>query len=100
MTPTPATVGDRSGPWALWAGWGLFALLLLLALPLFLCLPLTPDVLLYDICARNVLQGGVHYRNVCENNMPGVVWFQSCVCGLKLDVSTRSAYRLRTPACR
>jgi hypothetical protein len=38
------------------------ALLLLAAcVPLFVCMPLTPDTILYDLCARNVMRGGVPY---------------------------------------
>jgi hypothetical protein len=37
-------------------------------------MPLWTDVTLYDICAGNVLDGGVHYRDVFDNNFPGIVW--------------------------
>jgi len=50
------------------------ALLLALALPLFLCMPLTPDATLYDLCVRNLQRGGVHYRDVFDTNLPGMVW--------------------------
>jgi hypothetical protein len=37
-------------------------------------MPLWCDVSLYDVAARNVMNGGVHYRDVFDTNMPGVVW--------------------------
>jgi hypothetical protein len=55
------------------------ATLLVVNLPLFLCMPLAPDVNLYDLCARNVLRGGVHYRDVFDNNLPGIVWIHAVV---------------------
>jgi hypothetical protein len=29
---------------------------------------------MYDLCARRVLAGDVHYRDLLENNFPGIVW--------------------------
>src|SRR4051812_35280971 len=70
---------------ALWnsarLGWVCLALLLLLGLPLFLRKPLWCDVTLYDVAARNLLQGGIHYRDVFDTNMPGVVWIHALVRG-------------------
>jgi hypothetical protein len=59
----------------------LAALVLLLAvnLPLFLCMPLWPDVSFYDLCARNLLDGGVHYRDIFETNLPGMVWLHTLI---------------------
>ncbi|MBV9125404.1 MAG: hypothetical protein JO112_18770, partial [Planctomycetes bacterium] len=51
-------------------------------LPLFLCLPLWYDPVHYDICARTVLRGGVMYRDVFDNNLPGVIWVHMVVRGL------------------
>jgi hypothetical protein len=65
--------------WAVWLGWGSLLALLVGALPLFLRMPLTPDVYFYDVCARNVLQGGVHYREVFDTNLPGMVWLHMAV---------------------
>jgi hypothetical protein len=59
--------------------WICLGALLLLGLPLFLCMPLWCDVTLYDVAARNVLNGGVHYRDVFDTNMPGVVWIHALV---------------------
>lgn len=50
-------------------------LVVLIALtPLFVSLPLTSDVVLYDLQARCVLDGGVAYRDVFETNLPGMIW--------------------------
>ena len=54
--------------------WGVLALLLAVNVPLFLCMPLTDDTTLYDLQARNLMQGGVMYRDIFEPNLPGVVW--------------------------
>ncbi len=66
------------GTLALWHSerfaWICLALLLILGLPLFVCMPLWCDVTLYDVAARNVMDGGVHYRDVFDTNMPEVVW--------------------------
>jgi hypothetical protein len=69
---------DGHKPWLL-VGLVALAALLLLNLPLFLCMPLATDVSLYDFCARNVLRGGVHYRDVFENNFPGIVWLHAVI---------------------
>jgi hypothetical protein len=37
-------------------------------------MPLWADVTLYDLAARNVLRGGVAYRDVFDTNLPGMVW--------------------------
>jgi hypothetical protein len=55
------------------AGIVLFALLLA-AVPLFLRMPVWCDVTHYDLAARNVLRGGVHYRDVFDTNLPGMLW--------------------------
>jgi hypothetical protein len=68
---------------ALWkserAGWICLAVLLLLGLPLFVRMPLWCDVSLYDVAAWNVSSGGVHYRDVFDTNMPGVIWIHVLV---------------------
>jgi hypothetical protein len=48
--------------------------LLVAYLPLFLCMPLYNDVTYHDVCARNVLAGGVHYRDIFDTNVPGIIW--------------------------
>jgi hypothetical protein len=47
---------------------------LLVGLPLYLRMPLWGDLTLYDAAARNMLQGGVHYRDVFDTNLPGIAW--------------------------
>ncbi len=65
--------------WPVW--WPLLALgvLLLVNVPLFVHMPLWPDATLYDLCARNILQGGAHYRDVFDNNLPGIVWLHAAI---------------------
>lgn len=55
-------------------GWLVAAGLLAVGGPLFVCMPPWIDVTLYDVAARNVLRGGVHYRDVFDTNFPGMVW--------------------------
>jgi hypothetical protein len=55
-------------------GWLAVAGLLLVGLPLFVCMPVWCDVTLFDLCARDVLRGGVHYRDLFDNNLPGMLW--------------------------
>jgi len=52
----------------------LSAILAALGVPIFLRLPLWCDVTLYDVAARTILSGGVHYRDVFDTNTPGYVW--------------------------
>lgn len=42
--------------------------------PLFLRSPPWCDVTLYQLAARNLLHGGVHYRDLFDTNLPGYVW--------------------------
>ena len=32
------------------------------------------DLTLYDMAARSIMAGGVHYRDVFDTNLPGFVW--------------------------
>lgn len=59
--------------------WLFLALLLLVAVPLFLCMPLWADVTFYDLCARNILAGGTHYRDVFDTNPPGMPLIHAAV---------------------
>ena len=61
------------------AAWTLLALLVIAGVPLFLCMPLWADVTFYDLCARNLLSGGVHYRDVFDTNPPGMPWIHAAV---------------------
>jgi hypothetical protein len=90
MVSTPSSAaGASSRRWLLlrergpeFLGWLTLGALLLTGLPLFLCMPLTNDVTLYDQAARNVLHGGTHYREVFDTNLPGMVWLHAAVRGL------------------
>lgn len=42
--------------------------------PLFLRTPLWCDLSLYDLAAKNLLAGGVHFRDIFDTNTPGFVW--------------------------
>jgi hypothetical protein len=68
--------GVRLLPWVLAAGLGV---LLAVHVPAFLCLPPDNDVVLFDLCAREVFAGGALYRDAFENNLPGMLWWQSAV---------------------
>src|SRR5262245_45292102 len=58
------------------------AVALAVGLPLFLRMPLWCDLTLYDLAARNLLDGGVHYRDVFDTNLPGFVWLLACIRGV------------------
>jgi hypothetical protein len=59
--------------------WLVLAALLAVSLPLFVCMPLWGDVTLYDLAARNALQGGVPYRDIFDTNLPGMLWVHLAV---------------------
>jgi hypothetical protein len=61
------------------AAWTALVALSIAAVPLFVCMPLWADVTLYDLAARNLLAGGVHYRDIFDTNLPGMVWLQVAV---------------------
>ncbi len=65
-----------------WFPWLLLGILLIVAIPLFVCLPLWVDVSLYDVCARTMLEGGVHYRDTFDTNPPGMPWVHCVIRGL------------------
>src|SRR5262245_26556863 len=50
------------------------AAVLLVGVPIFLRMPVWVDVTYHDLSAWNILHGGVHYRDVFETNLPGMVW--------------------------
>jgi hypothetical protein len=52
---------------------------LIIGVPLFLRTPVWVDVTYHDISAWNILHGGVHYRDVFETNLPGMVWLHCLV---------------------
>lgn len=71
-----------------WRPWRPIAVPILLTIlfltagvPLFLRTPLWCDITLYDLAARAVLTGGVHYRDVFDTNLPGYVWLLAVIRG-------------------
>src|SRR5438105_3526568 len=70
-------------PWrSVWLPRIVTAVMLLAGLPIFLRMPLWCDLTLYDLAARNLLEGGVHYRDVFDTNLPGFVWVLACIRGV------------------
>ena len=67
----------------------LFALAI--GLPLHMRTPVWCDHTLYDVAARNLLWGGVLYRDVFDTNLPGFVWLMTAI---------RWAFGYGTPAFR
>ena len=62
---------------------------LILGIPLFLCMPPWCDVTLYDLAVRNILRGGIHYRDLFDTNLPGIDWimlFIRSTCGWSYEV--------------
>ena len=55
------------------------AVVLIVGLPLFIRLPVWVDVTYHDLSARNILRGGVHYRDIFETNLPGMVWVHAAL---------------------
>ena len=66
--------------------WMVLGVVLAVGVPLFLCMPLWWDVLHYDVLARAVLRGAALYRDMDDNNLPGMSWMQAAVRG----IATRS----------
>lgn len=42
-------------------------------------MPPWADVTLYDVAARTILRGGVHYRDLFDTNLPGMPWAMAAV---------------------
>jgi hypothetical protein len=61
-------------------GWLATAAFLVAGAPPLVRMPLWGDTTLYDVAARNVLAGGIHYRDVFDTNPPGFVWM---LCGIR-----------------
>jgi hypothetical protein len=55
------------------------AVLVIVYLPLFICMPPEIDIAMYDLVARLWLRGGVIYRDIFENNLPGMVWAHAAI---------------------
>jgi hypothetical protein len=62
-----------------YCAWASLFVFLAINVPLFLRMGLHADVTMWDLCARNVLSGGVHYRDAVENNLPGMLWLHLAV---------------------
>jgi hypothetical protein len=73
--------------WFTFAGWLTTAAFLVIGIPLFLRMPLWCDATLYEISARTILDGGVHYRDVFDTNPPGFPWL---LCGVRLSLGSSS----------
>jgi hypothetical protein len=80
--------GERSKPEALpaqpshWLGprtipAAALAVVLLAGLPLFVCMPVWPDVTFYDVCAWDLLRGGIPCRDFLLAGPPGMVLVQA-----------------------
>ncbi len=62
-------------PWrSVWLPRALTAVAVVVGVPLFLRSPPWCDITLYQMAARNILHGGVHYRDLFDTNLPGFVW--------------------------
>jgi hypothetical protein len=59
--------------------WLFLAGILMVGVPLFICMPLWVDTTYHDLSARNILWGGVHYRDIFETNLPGMVWITAAI---------------------
>jgi hypothetical protein len=59
--------------------WGVVLLILVLNVPAHLRMGLDSDVALWDLSARTVLDGGTFYRDLFENNLPGMLWLHCAV---------------------
>ncbi len=68
--PVVAARESRVGEYCLWL---LLVGVLVVNLPAFLCMGLDPDATQWDSNARTVMEGGAIYRDVFENNLPGML---------------------------
>ena len=62
-----------------WVAALIFIFILILNIPLFIRMPLATDVVLYDLQAQMVLNGGTLYQDMFETNLPGIVWLHMLV---------------------
>jgi len=70
-------IGQSSG--VTWVAAVIFMLILILNVPLFIRMPVATDVVLYDLQAQMVLNGGTLYKDMFETNLPGIVWLHMLV---------------------
>jgi hypothetical protein len=73
----PARPSRLPGPRAVTAA--ALAAVLLAGLPLFVCMPVWPDVTFYDVCAWDLLRGGIPCRDFLLAGPPGMVLLQAGV---------------------
>jgi hypothetical protein len=88
---TPARSAAAHSWTATAIAWSLLFALLAVNLPAFICMGLDSDILMYDLIARRVLAGDVHYRDLLETNFPGIIW---------LHMTFRSLFGWRSEALR
>jgi hypothetical protein len=62
-----------------WLARAVTAAALFVGLPLFLRSPPWCDITLYQMAARNLVNGGVHYRDIFDTNLPGFVWVMTAL---------------------
>lgn len=80
-TARPSVAETAARRWRLRLASFCLIALVIINVPLFLRMPLDTDVLLYDVCARSLLHGGVEYRDAFQHGMPGMTWVQALVRG-------------------
>src|SRR5580704_13900981 len=73
--------------WLTIAGWLVAVVFLIVGIPLFLRMPLWCDATLHEISARNMLSGGVHYRDVFDTNPPAFGWM---LCAVRVTLGPTS----------
>jgi hypothetical protein len=66
--------GRASGVVAAMALAVVLGFILVANLPAFVCMPPDADTTLYDLFARCVMEGSAPYRDLLDNNFPGIVW--------------------------
>lgn len=59
--------------------WVVLMAVAVVCIPLFLCMPLWCDSILYDVIAKELLRGAVHYRDTFDNNFPGMIWLHVAI---------------------
>ena len=67
-------------PWrSVWLARVVALVALVIGVPLFLRMPPWCDITLYQMAARNILNGGTHYRDIFDTNLPGFVWLLTVI---------------------
>ena len=78
LLPAPSGVSSRARrgrrlPWAWITGCALLGLVLL-GLPLHVRMGIWPDVVFFDLCAKNMLRGGTLYRDIFLHGLSGIIF--------------------------